>query len=318
MNELQAGSNSGNDSKLGSPGPRPAPSRGSAAPGLVNGAISRQKHAHSHIRGTITVNKNGIKAKRNNIKPPYGITHNASRKEIKGFSNASRRRMQDYLTSIDWEPLKAISKTSRDSRGVFVTLTYPEAYSVDWTSWKRHLDNFRKHLIRGYGADTAVIWKLENQESRCLKTGAEFIPHFHLAIDFKERIDIRSFRIWLSHIWYLVVGSNDPKHLAAGTNARPIYGETGKLLSYLGKYLSKTFEAKVKTGRVWGVWNKLILAPVNVYPDEPWVDFLRRVRAYGKYSKYLSHLNIIKTQGLRMYGEDLEQLVGRNYDDQEL
>ena len=226
--------------------------------------------------------------------------------------------MHDYLTSLNWEPLKATSKKAKYSRGIFVTLTYPEGYSEDWRNWKRHLDNFRKHLTRSYGNEIAAIWKLENQESRCIKTGAEFIPHFHLAVDFKQKINLHLFRIWLSGVWYIVVGSNNTKHLAAGTNARVIYGETGKLLSYLCKYLSKTYETKVHTGRVWGVWNKFEVAPCNVYADVPWLDFIRLVRKHGKYSNYLSHLNIYKTQGFRMFGEDLEQLVGRLYDDQEL
>jgi hypothetical protein len=313
MSENQANGKNGKQNRSSKPAPGgPPPFRGSAArPGLVNGAISRQKHTHSHISGTIIVSANGLKAKRDNIKPPYGIPHGSGRKEICGFSKAARRRMLDYLLSIDWNLLIGESKRAAQARGVFATLTYPANYSQHFQDWKRHLDIFRKHLLRSYSPKTSVIWKLENQEYRCQKTGAEFIPHFHLAIDFKEPVDIREFRAWLSAYWYISVGSGDPKHLRAGTNAQVIYGDTGRLLSYLGKYLSKTYASKTHTGRVWGVWNKFELAPVKIYTQVAWVKLLRRVRAHGKYSKYLRNLNVLSTQGFRMFGPDLEQLLER-------
>ena len=311
MSDIQADGNNNKDNQVRPSGTRP-PLRGSAAPGgpgLVNGAISRHKQAYGYILCDVVVNQNGLRAKRQGIKPPYGITHNTGRKEVKGFSEASRRRMQDKLTTIDWASLRSKSKKAIYPRAVFATLTYPEGYSKDWREWKRHLDNFRKYLMKTYGSQTSVIWKLENQEARCIKTGAEFAPHFHLVIDFKKKIDLRTFRIWLRATWHMVVGSEDVNHLKAGTNASCIYGDTGRLLTYLCKYLSKTYEVKVHTGRVWGVWNKFDLAPSTTYKDVPLVPFARRVRGHGSYSSYLRNINVQKTQGFRMFGSDLEQLL---------
>lgn len=308
-------SQSGQDNSSNSPREARPPAcgrRGSpGAAGLVNGAISRHKQRYGNLFGTVTVNQNGLKAKRDDIQPPYGVSHSTKRTEIRGFSESARRRMQDYLTTIDWQILKREFKNAKFARGVFGTLTYPEGFSEDWHNWKRHLDNFRKHLVRAYGQETSVIWKLENQELRCIKTGVEFIPHFHLAIDFKKRIYMPTFRVWLSATWYSVVGSGNEKHLKAGTNALVIYGETGKLVSYLCKYLSKTYKTEVHTGRVWGVWNKFELAPSKTYTGVEWVKLLRRIRKYGKYSNYLKHLHAQKTLGFRMFGENLEQLVNR-------
>jgi len=162
MSDIQADGNNNKDSQVRPSGTRP-PLRGSAAPGgpgLVNGVISRQEQTYAYILGDVVVNQNGLRAKRQGIKPPYGITHNTGRKEVRGFSTASHRRMMDTLTTIDWKLLTSVSKRGRYPRAVFATLTYPEGYSKDWREWKRHLDNFRKHLMRDYGNQAAVIWKL--------------------------------------------------------------------------------------------------------------------------------------------------------------
>jgi len=258
-------------------------------------------------RGNVIVTPNGIKAKRSGLHGHPFISHEMERGIIKGFSTSSKRRMKDFLMSMDWEVLKASYKRAHSSRGVFATLTYPDSYSNDWQTWKTHLDAFRKRLLRSWGENVSVIWKLENQEKRCKKYGVKFIPHFHLVIDFKQIADINTFRRWLSYVWYEIVGSNDKNHLKAGTNVRAVYGSTGKLFSYLSKYMSKTFKTEVHTGRVWGIWNSFEKCPETLYQDVDWATFLRRVRGWGKFSR--CYRNLRGAYGVRIFGENLGQLL---------
>jgi len=61
---------------------------------------------------------------------------------------------------------------------------------------------------------------------------------------------------WISATWYRIVGSGDPRHLAAGTRIDPIQTWNG-VVFYASKYLAKLPDGKFApveyTGRFWGV-----------------------------------------------------------------
>jgi hypothetical protein len=126
---------------------------------------------------------------------------------------------------------------------LFVTLTYPRAWPGSWSTWKRDLDAMLKRFRRKFPAFGAV-WKLEPQ-----KRGA---PHFHLLAVGVPFIA----KAWLSEAWYDVVGSRDPRHLAAGTQVQLARSHRG-VVSYAAKYTAKaqllppSWQAGV--GRWWGV-----------------------------------------------------------------
>ena len=159
------------------------------------------------------------------------------RGEIKGFSSASRRRLINFLFSLEHPP------------EVMVTLTYPEKWEADYHKWKRDLDVFFKRVARKF-PEYWFVWKLEFQ-----KRGA---PHFHLLGSFGKGVVVnQALKEWVSRAWYEVVNSGDEKHLLAGTNVE-VLDSNKKVRAYVCKYVSKEDVPKaedgkeIKVGRWWG------------------------------------------------------------------
>jgi len=166
-----------------------------------------------------------------------------SRGSVTCFSISSRNRMRSYLRG-------CIARYR-----YFGTLTYPD----DQTTWLFHKVHFKRFIERlrcsGYFDDdsASLFWFLEFQ-----KRGA---PHFHFFCTKRIRID------YLSRTWFECVGSNEPKHLAAGTNIRRWVGSAAGIRRYATKYADKkeqknvpemfTDEKSIKggfsVGRFWGV-----------------------------------------------------------------
>lgn len=262
-------------------------------PGLVNRVISRQDIG----TGRVEVRPGGMICK---FDLPAGTTPAGWRGPIKGFSRRSKRRLMEKLIGVGWESIvEGVGKRSVSARGVFLSVTYPGEYSADRQDWKRDLEVLRKRMERRWPLAFG-LWKEEFQER-----GA---PHFHIPMVFEEVVDLPEFRQWVSRAWYEIVGSGDPKHLAAGTNVRPLYGPVQRLLRYLIKYLGKLVESDVETGRIWGKWGKVpceVLATVTLR-WAGWVELQRRVRKWGKKSGYLRRLRsesfILLGEGIMLAG----------------
>lgn len=176
-------------------------------------------------------------------------------------------------------------------RSYFVTLTYPERYPDDGRVWKKHLRAFLRRLERR-GLQGAV-WRLEFQER-----GA---PHFHLLLVFVDKVDLSWLREYVSVAWYEVVGSGDEKHFLAGTNCQQVRVGRG-LMSYIAKYLAKEAVDGVAVGRRWGVVGELPLATCAVFSLDyrGWIEFCRRVRRWGRASRYLRSLTV-KRRGCYLF-----------------
>ena len=164
-------------------------------------------------------------------------TEAGKRCAVKVFSEASRKRLFEFMHQIEFYLL------------VFVSLTYPRVFPADGKEVKKHLRRFRARIERKFGK-LRIMWRLEYQDR-----GA---PHFHLLVMDPPFIC----KMWLSRAWYHCVGSNDPKHFRYGTRIESVAkkGENGKVFAYVGKYLGKTDQSERKnsnewTGRYWGKWN---------------------------------------------------------------
>ena len=87
-------------------------------------------------------------------------------------------------------------------------------------------------------------------------------------------------RAWLSWNWFEVVGSNDPRHLRAGTNVGEIRSREG-VMYYASKYVCKLdTESAEGAGRFWGIHNRSVIPwaeVVQVPVDEKQAIRLKRV-----------------------------------------
>lgn len=224
------------------------------------------------------------------------------------FSRQSRRRMQ-------WNIARRDHRQVHPAGTAFATLTYPGKWNADFRRWKKDLDNLRRAWDREYGK-TEFVWKVEPQ-----RRGA---PHFHLMIYLPESItrDMRKYknrrgyirwrgenltkaRKWLSETWYRLVGSQDVRHLKAGTQMQ--IASSNASSRYAAKYIGKSCQFVdpetgeiILPGRFWGRRNRGIL-PVNEHSTiTTWqgaMSIARQARRYiehtqarqGKTTKFHRH-----------------------------
>lgn len=219
------------------------------------------------------------------------------RGEIRGFSPSARRRLIDRLMMLPWRDWDHQTRHDVDAQVVLLTLTYPAEYPEDAETVHRHLANFHRALEHVQHGHYWAIWRMEFQ-----KRGA---PHFHILLGFDRRISVTRFELWAKATWSRVVGSGDPLHERHGADVVPVTTSKGAragLMCYLVKYLGKVCETQNLTGRIWGAWGQppdTVRVAATFETREAYVEFLRRVRKWGKRSKYLRRIHGVS--GLRMY-----------------
>jgi hypothetical protein len=169
-----------------------------------------------------------------------------TRGKVTGFSEASRLTLLRRLASIDY--------TVFEGKIFFITLTYPDICPKDSRVCKKHLEAFRKRLMRKFGVFPG-FWRLGIQRRG--------FWHFHLLLFLPlSSGSPEALRQFVASSWYEACGKISEGHLLAGTNVEEI--RTSKRVDYVGRYLAKSeeFPEGVDTGKVWGTWNKKLL-PVN-------------------------------------------------------
>jgi hypothetical protein len=177
-----------------------------------------------------------------------GKRHDWTRGKITNFSKQSRRRI-----------LRLVASLKRQINPIFCTLTYPDIYPEDPREWKKHLDTFFKRLLRKY-PKALVIWRLERIERKSGENQGQIAPHFHLLA---YGVPYEALRTWVPQAWYQVVGSQDPKHLVAGTRVEQVHSVRG-VLNYTAKYISKAENLELEgIGRIWGIVGRDQLSEVQ-------------------------------------------------------
>lgn len=159
-------------------------------------------------------------------------TGGGKRGEVRGFSDASRKRLIEKMLTLDIGAM---------GMPLFVTLTYPKNYPTVERS-KRDFKVWLARLRRFVGVGASALWRLELQ-----RRGA---PHYHLLL---WGVDSLSFS-WVAKSWYDVCGTGDEKHLAAGTRVERIRTRNGAIF-YVSKYCAKVDDYQT-VGRVWGFWGR--------------------------------------------------------------
>lgn len=92
------------------------------------------------------------------------------RGKVVAFSEKSRRRL-----------MRALARTKADCLPVFMTLTYPDNFPGDPSTWKGHLRAWCKRLKREH-PEAAGFWKLELKPRLSGDNVGKVAPHFHLLL----------------------------------------------------------------------------------------------------------------------------------------
>jgi len=135
---------------------------------------------------------------------------------------------------------------------IFVTLTYPHEYPEDTEVCKNHLKALRKRLQRKFGT-FAALWRMGIQQR-----GAW---HFHLLLFVGQSIgQVGELRRFISSSWHEVTGKASEGHLHAGTRVVAVR-RWKQATSYVERYMAKPeeFPQGLQTGRIWGIWNEILL-----------------------------------------------------------
>ncbi len=164
------------------------------------------------------------------------------RGRITRFSRKSRQRLLRKARTID-QGLADLPAT--------VDLTYPgerELVPTDGRVVQHHLKAFWDRLQYRFPGVSA-LWVEEFQ-----KRGA---PHLHLMVYGLPRRLAYALRLWVSRVWWEVVGSGDADHRKSGTRVAPVESwkkAVGYLAAYAGKAEQKTIPVGFENmGRFWGV-----------------------------------------------------------------
>lgn len=252
----------------------------------VTGAILYMGLSTYHIRrkdinrtGELLVYSQGsmITVTKNRSKAPATSPREWKRGRVQGFSKASRIRM-----------MRTLARVNKEEIPYFVTLTYPKMWAENPKEWKRHLDLLFRRIKYKY-PNFSAIWKLEFQ-----KRGA---PHYHLFIWGVGNKEF--FKVWISRVWFEVVGSGDIKHLKAGTQVQNIKSWRG-VMSYSAKYMSKEVSAS-EVGRLWGVVNRDFIPWSSI---EKYKIFPRQVILAMRYMRRFAHIKSRDYASLTIFTEN--------------
>jgi hypothetical protein len=209
---------------------------------------SRQGLAYvfSSVGGSVSTLSFEDSTSRHRCNPPTRCGRGI-RARVRGFSRESRRNLLRRLASINRRAFRAFK-----GRMIFVTLTYLHEYSEDPEVCKNHLKALRKRLHRKFGS-FAAFWRLGIQ-----RRGAW---HFHLLLFVGPSIgSVRELRHFISPSWYEVTGKVSEGHLRVGTRVEAVK-RWKQATSYVERYMAKPeeFPERLKTGRIWGIWNEQLL-----------------------------------------------------------
>lgn len=174
------------------------------------------------------------------------------RGEITMFSKKSRQK------------LAFVANNTRIMFRTMITLTYPGQFSSDGKVVKKHLNAFLL-WCRNRFATPSYLWFLEFQ-----RRGA---PHIHLLMDTplsQDKVQRLGVYADVARKWYIVVGSDDVRHLEAGTRVERIRKKDGAA-RYCLKYAYKMRQKMVpdayrNVGRFWGCSRDVTPEDVRVWP----------------------------------------------------
>ncbi|KKM04853.1 hypothetical protein LCGC14_1760030, partial [marine sediment metagenome] len=213
------------------------------------------------------------------------------RGEIVGFSNASRKRLLEFMASVRY-----------DKQMIFATLTYPDLFPVDDPeTWKRHFEAFRRRFERAY-PNWRAVWRMELKRRKSGEYAGFLAPHWHFIIftdndggkadvwveQFESygKLENRTvsnlssvFEMWALQAWSEIVNSPDERHRSHGAFAVAVRNRR-HAYKYIGKYVAKEENDTHAIGRRWGKIGKFDNAPSRrgTLTRRQYAEFKRQVR----------------------------------------
>jgi len=186
---------------------------------------------------------------------------NSVRGVVSEFSPGASIRMRSYLR----ECLPVYN--------TMVTLTYPGFYPTNGKQVKEHLRRFLQEVRREYCRElkangTVGVDRLTSEHSSFwfLEFQSRGAPHFHIFTTWSPSKE------WVSKHWYEIVGSEDVRHLHAGTRVEFLREGKAGTVAYASKYAVKMEQKQVpegfeNVGRFWGVFGRRTLLSATTFVD---------------------------------------------------
>ncbi len=177
------------------------------------------------------------------------------------FSPGARVRMCSYL------------RECLANYTTMVTLTYPGFYPTNGKAVKEHLRRFLQEVRREYcrelkavGAVGAEQITAEHSSFWFLEFQSRGAPHFHIFTTWSPSKE------WVSKRWYEIVGSEDDRHLRAGTRVELLHSGKAGTVAYASKYAVKMEQKTVpegyeNVGRFWGVYGRRTVLSATTFVD---------------------------------------------------
>jgi len=196
----------------------------------------------SDVLPVVEISANGMRVSQR-ISSAVKIKVSSRRSVVMGLSSDARRRMCEFLSSVDWGQITASKHISRRS-AFFFTLTYADSWGKNPLVWKQHLENFF-YRVQYRFPSVGFVWRLEFQ-----KRGA---PHFHIICNIGDRkIAVSEMRVLVRKLWAGVIKKDENE----ADDVRGLFGSGSSVSAYVSKYCGKDDSQNhhVPSGRCWGVW----------------------------------------------------------------
>jgi len=148
------------------------------------------------------------------------------------------------LTKRSLQRMCFVAQNTEVTFKMLTTLTYPKVWKTDGKEVKKDFYKWLKWARRKCGL-TSYFW--------CLEFQGRGAPHFHI---FTPINNLAHMKLECSAKWYEIVGSEDEKHLGAGTRVERLR-KPDAVGRYAAKYAAKTHQKAVppdyrNVGRFWG------------------------------------------------------------------
>jgi hypothetical protein len=158
----------------------------------------------------------------------------------------------------------------RDGRTGNKALRFWKQERFENEQWQSSIEAFSNDNVSGYEVVTFTSER-QNRRGKTFRivehyyrdNGQSFNSTLETIVGEREPSGKIQLHEWISLTWAEVVGSDDPRHVRAGTRVEPIRTREG-VMFYASKYISKLdTEAVGNAGRFWGMHNAAAI---------PWAD----------------------------------------------